>query len=119
MKTKDLIQHSIISSVLFVFLVISSCALTNCAKKTEVSGRVYSKYNYPMANVDITLLDYLSSKYPDESIITSTDAGGYYSFKLKAKRNHIYWITSRSDSGITQAKKLKIGTTNQVDLKYQ
>ena len=102
-----------------VKLVMLACLFTGCTKRTEAAGRVYSKYDTPVAGQDITLLDYLSSKYADESIVATTDADGYYSFKFKAKRKHIYWITCRSDSGTTHAKKLEGGKANQIDLKFE
>jgi hypothetical protein len=103
-----------IKNILYLLIVIF---LFGC-KKTEVSGRVYSKHKVPFPHVNIIVSDYNSSeKYPKSvSIVTTSDENGYYYFKLNQKKNHYYTTRCESDSGKSNSTTLKYAKTNQIDL---
>ncbi|MES2515560.1 MAG: hypothetical protein V4580_15500 [Bacteroidota bacterium] len=98
--------------------MITVILFDSCSKKTEVKGRVYSKYNTPVSGINIRLLGHGSSKYADISEVATTDADGYYFFKFKAKRKYYYDINCKIDSGFTNTERLTNGKSHQLDLKF-
>lgn len=101
-----------------IFLIIlTSVSFWGCSNKTECRGYVYSKYNFPIAGVSITLLDYQDSRYPSNtSVKATTDANGHFSFKLWMKHNHQYAINCKSDSGNANAVHLENKRINNINL---
>jgi len=106
------------------FVVISCLTslsfLASCNKKTEISGRVYSKYDLPIANAEIKMYTYFDSKYAEKnSTVASTDENGYYHFSFKSKRKRYYDISCHSDSGYAVGARVKVNEANQIDLKFE
>jgi hypothetical protein len=105
--------------ILVMQIVLFILLFTNC-KKTEVAGRIYSKYNTPVANANIRLVSYHSSKYAeDDKIITTSDENGYYSFKFKPKNHRDYYIRCLEDSGYTNTETIVLSKVNHFDLKFK
>lgn len=102
-----------------IFSAIAFSLLTSCKKK-EVSGRVYSKYNVPIANAEIKMYTYFDSKYAENiSTVASTDEDGYYYFSFKSKRKRYYDISCRNDSGLAIGARVKVNQVNHIDLKFE
>lgn len=101
---------------IFLILIISGL-IGACSRKTECNGYVYSKYNYPLSGVSITLLEYHDSNHESRiSIKATTDQNGHFSFKLWMKHNHQYAINCKSDSGNANAVYLEKTKSNNIDL---
>jgi hypothetical protein len=105
--------------ILVMQIVILTFLLTNC-KKTVVAGRVYSKYNTPVAGVNIKLLTYHSSKYAEDiKTAAITDNDGYYSFDFKGKHGRTYWVSCKGDTGLSVGDIIKPLTVNHIDMKFE
>jgi hypothetical protein len=101
----------------YITMTILAFVLASCSKRTECSGTVYSKYNVPVAGIEVRLLDYLDSSSPgSSSVMTTTDDNGHYSFKFRMKKKHQYAINCKSDTGSVNAVYLKYSRTNHIDL---
>lgn len=103
------------------YLFCCSLLIISCTKKTQVNGRVLSKYKYALQNEIIHLYEYKDKDYPRPySIkeIAKTDVEGYFSFvyKTKSRSNFFYKIQIRSDSGYSQSYDLKKGTRNDIEI---
>ena len=102
-----------------IICLVSLSFFTSCNKKTEVSGRVYSKYNVPVANAEIKMYTYFDSKYAEKiSIMASTDEDGYYHFSFKSKRKRYYEISCRGDSDRVIGARVEVNKVNNIDLKF-
>lgn len=101
---------------IFIILLTSVC-VWGCSKRTKCSGYVYSKYNFPIAGVPITLLEYQDSRNESRiSVKATTDNKGHFSFKLWMKHNHQYAINCKSDSGNANAVYLENKNNNNINL---
>ncbi|MES2515559.1 MAG: hypothetical protein V4580_15495 [Bacteroidota bacterium] len=81
-----------------------------------MSGRVYSKYEYPVAGAKIAV-GYLTAHGTDRINVALSDADGYFSFTLKMKHKYDYYLNCESDSGqASNAITIKYQKTNTIDI---
>jgi hypothetical protein len=105
--------------ILILQILTVTFLLTNC-KKTVVAGRIYSKYNTPVAGANVKLLTYHSSKYAEDiKTAAITDDNGYYSFNFKSKYGRTYWVSCKGDTGYAASDIIKTSTVNHIDLQFQ
>lgn len=98
-------------------LAILACLFTNCSKKTEVSGIVYSKHGAPVPNGTIILAEADNAKAPSiDKTVTTTDNNGYYHFIFKNRLKKQYWVRCQSDSGLALGVPISNNKTNYIIL---
>ena len=99
--------------LLSFFLII---IFNNCTKKSECSGRVYSKNNIPIPNASVIVCE---SSSPSDCKDISTDktySSGDYHISFKTKNNNSYWIRCECDSGVALGVLINNSKSNSVDL---
>ncbi len=99
-----------------IYLISIIVLIFSCAKKTQVSGRALSRYNYPLNNYNIVLglRESHSSRIIKQA--ASTDNNGYFSFNFKAKKNTSYFVQADGDSGKSKSYNIKNGQHNDFEI---
>jgi hypothetical protein len=100
------------------FYLLSSClCLSACQKKVRSEGVVYSKHNYPVANVTVVLSEYTTGK--DASLTyksTQTDNDGKFMFNYFTAKNRYFSLDILCDSGWTHKQPLDRVQLKHIDL---
>ncbi len=100
-----------------IYTLSISLLFFSCTKKTEVRGRAFSRYYYPLKNQTIKLYTSRDSKYSSFlKDVAITDDDGYYSFCYRTKNKSNYYIQIRSDSGNSNSYNIKNGKTHEINL---
>lgn len=104
----------------FYILIFVGIIFTNCSKRTECRGNVYSRHNVLVPGAWVYLVDYEEdSRYGSRTFKAKTDVNGHFSFNARMKRKHRYAIKCSGDSGVSNSVNLKDKRINEIDLKME
>lgn len=102
-----------------MFCILFFCFCISC-KKTEVSGKVYSKNNTPLPNVVLKLEPWHEQHAEASSEVATTNSEGSYYFSFKAKGgDYSYYISCTTDSGRALVSIPLKDKTNVIDIHLQ
>ncbi|MES2565805.1 MAG: carboxypeptidase-like regulatory domain-containing protein [Bacteroidota bacterium] len=101
-----------------VYLLFIAVHFSACQKKVQSEGTVYSKHNYPVANVTVVLAEYTSGK--DASLTsrsTQTDNNGRFTFNYLTAKNRSFSLDVLCDSGWARKESLNRDELKHIDLR--
>ena len=102
---------------LFV-IVCMTVTLTACTKKSLCQGKVYSKNNIAIPNIEVEIEVY-NSTVKTKSYKTNTDKNGHYLMAQSFQKDRTYKFKCQCDSGSFHSAVLQWDQLSNVDITLQ